>query len=134
MCQIEEFSTPGLCIPDRLRDVDHDVAAIVPRGEDADLRLSPGPDRAIEEADSWVTAARIRQDEQPINVSSFRLNVPIEAQSRQGGLGLIRRQSRRGADFLQSIPMENRHVFQPVAQFVLVVRSSKIVGGSRRGN
>lgn len=58
--RVGEVSQPKVR-PERFRQIDHDVTAVVPRSEDAELGLALGSDSAIKKTDPWMASARIRE-------------------------------------------------------------------------
>ncbi len=61
--QEEQLATAGGCIvPDGLGDVCNGVLFVGPGGEEADLGFALGPDRAVQETDAGMAAARIGQN------------------------------------------------------------------------
>ena len=128
MGQVQKLARVSLPGPDRLGHIDDYVASVLPRSEDADLRLTSRTNGLIEKADPRVTAARIGPHNKRIVFSSLRRGHAIEAKPVEGPRDLAEREAGGRFDLGRDVTMENRHVFEPVPQVDVVRRPPEVDG------
>jgi hypothetical protein len=129
--QVEE---PVLA-PDRFRHVGHDIAVLVPGGEDADLGLALGAHGPVEEAEARVPAAGVRQHQERRVGGAPRAVVGADVEALQGGGDLVGRQAGGLGDFIRAEAVVPDHVLEPASQLGVVLRPAGVgrLGGRHGG-
>ena len=117
--------------PDRLGHIDHEVAGVIPRRENADLRFALRPNGPVEKADPRMPPAGIRQDQQRRVRRPFRLGGWADAEPHEGRAYFRFRESRRRRDLRRRKPVMPDHVLEPIPKLGLVGGSAMI--GHRSG-
>ncbi len=114
--------------PDRLGDVGHHVALLVPGSEDADLGFALWIDGSVQESDPGVTAAGVGEHEKGGVGPAPGMVVPMNVEAFPGVLALVRREAGGRRDLGRAEPVVPDHVLQPGAQVLIVLRRAGIDG------
>ena len=115
--------------PECLGNVHNDITPRIPWGEDADLGFALWVDGAIEEADTRVPRPRVGEDAKRVLRLGLRRDVPIP----NGAGDLFGRHPGGGDDLFHPELVMGDHISQPVTQFGLISRLTRVAGRLPQG-